>query len=106
MTTAGDLNRRLVLEAPVETADGAGGVTRTYQTVTTVWAQLTPMRANADVSADGLAASVTHRIMIRAPRTLTTQHRFRDGARVFRIVAYRETAGRRFVEIEAQEREA
>jgi hypothetical protein len=27
VTGAGDLNRRLVLEAPVETDDGAGGVT-------------------------------------------------------------------------------
>ena len=105
MTQPGDLNRRLVLEQPVETADGAGGVTRTYQTVTTLWAQVVPLRAGADVSADSLAANVTHRIIIRAPRALTTLHLFRDGARVFRIVAYRETADRRLVEIEAEERE-
>ena len=30
MTRPGDLNRRLVLEAPVETPDGTGGVTRGY----------------------------------------------------------------------------
>jgi len=101
----GDLNRRLVLEAPVETPDGAGGVTRTYQTVTTLWAQVTPVRAGADVSADSLGAAVTHRIIIRAPRTLTTLHRWRDGARTFRIIAYRESADRRFVAVEAEERE-
>jgi SPP1 family predicted phage head-tail adaptor len=99
------LDRRLVLEAPVETPDGAGGVTRTYQAVTTVWAQVMPVRAVADVSADSLAADVTHRIVVRAPRTVTTSHRFRDGARIFRVVAYRESTDRRFVEIEAEERE-
>ena len=34
MTQPGELDRRLTLEAPVETDDGAGGVTRTYETVT------------------------------------------------------------------------
>ena len=33
MIDPGELNRRLVLEAPVESADGAGGVTRSYATV-------------------------------------------------------------------------
>ena len=42
MTVAGDLNRRLVLEAPAEADDGAGGVTRLYEVVTTLWAQVVP----------------------------------------------------------------
>ena len=43
MTSPGDLNRRLVLEAPIETDDGEGGVTRGYATVTTLWAQAVPL---------------------------------------------------------------
>jgi SPP1 family predicted phage head-tail adaptor len=101
---AGDLDRRLVLEAPVETDDGAGGVTRSYETVTTLWAQVTPARARSAVAADSLAALVTHSIVIRAPRAITTLHRFRDGARIFRIVAFRDSADRRFLEIDAEER--
>ncbi len=42
MTGAGDLNRRLLLEAPVETDDGAGGVTLLYDVVTVLWAQVLP----------------------------------------------------------------
>ncbi|HVV78375.1 MAG TPA: phage head closure protein [Pseudolabrys sp.] len=99
------MDRRLVLEAPAETDDGAGGVTRSYATVTTLWAQVTPVRARSDVAADSLAALVTHRIVVRASRTLTTLNRFRDGTRIFRIVAFRETADRRFLEIDAEERE-
>ncbi len=45
MTVAGDLNRRLVLEAPAEADDGAGGVTRLYEVVTTLWAQVVPRSA-------------------------------------------------------------
>ena len=105
MIAAGRLDRRLVLEAPAETDDGAGGVTRSYETVTTLWAQVTPMRARSDGAADSLAALVTHRVVIRAPRTLTTLNRFRDGTRIFRIVAFRESADRRFLEIDAEERE-
>ena len=41
----GALNRRLVLEAPVESADGAGGVTRSYSAVATLWAAVEPVAA-------------------------------------------------------------
>jgi SPP1 family predicted phage head-tail adaptor len=102
---AGELDRRLVLEAPVETDDGAGGVSRSYETVATLWAQVTPARARSNVAADSLAALVTHRIVVRAPRTVTTLNRFRDGTRIFHVVAFRETADRRFLEIDAEERE-
>jgi SPP1 family predicted phage head-tail adaptor len=102
---AGGLDRRLTLEAPAETDDGAGGVTRSYETVTTLWAQVTPMRARSDIASDSLAALVTHRVVVRAPRMLTTLNRFRDGTRIFRIVAFHESADRRFLEIDAEERE-
>jgi head-tail adaptor len=105
VTGPGDLNRRLVLEAPVEADDGGGGVNRSYQTVATVWAQVTPVRARSDAAADSLAALVTHRITVRMPRIINTLNRFRDGARTFCIVAFRETADRRFLEIDAEERE-
>jgi len=57
MTEIGDLNRRLVLEAPAESADGEGGVARSYVTVTTLWAQVVPQPARANVAADSLGAA-------------------------------------------------
>ena len=50
MTAPGDLNRRLLLEAPAETEDGAGGVMRLYDIVTTLWAQVVPLAAAASVA--------------------------------------------------------
>jgi SPP1 family predicted phage head-tail adaptor len=103
MTAPGQLNRRLTLEEPVETPDGAGGVTRGYATVATLWAQVTPVAARGAVEAAALGAAVTHRIAIRYSPDVSLRHRFRDGARVFRFVAMRERH-RRFLDIDAEER--
>jgi SPP1 family predicted phage head-tail adaptor len=105
MTAPGDLNRRLVLEVPVESDDGAGGVTRTYATVTTLWAQVFPQAMGTDDSADSLGAALRYRIVIRKRDDVTTRHRFRDGDFIYRILAARASADRRFLEIDAEERE-
>jgi SPP1 family predicted phage head-tail adaptor len=103
MTDPGKLNRRLVLEVPLETADGSGGVTRSYAAVATLWAQVEPVAARGDVDAAALGAVITHRIQVRYNPDITLRHRFRDGARIFRIVAMRERA-KRFLDIDAEER--
>jgi SPP1 family predicted phage head-tail adaptor len=104
MTAAGELNRRLVLEAAVESADGSGGVTRGYSAVATLWASLTPVADRADEAAAALGAIVTHRIVIRTGPEVTTRHRFRSGTRIFRIVAVRAQDDGRFLAIHAEER--
>ena len=103
MTAPGELNRRLVLEAPSETADGAGGVTLLYDVVTTLWAQVTPVSARADVAADSLGAALRSRIVIRKRDDVSTHHRLLDGAGIYRILSVAESADRRFLEIEAEE---
>ncbi len=105
MTAPGDLNRRLTLQAPVESADGAGGVTRSFADVATLWAQVTPTGARADTAAGSLGALLRYRIVIRARADVTTRHQFVEGDRVYRVVAVRDSADRRFLEIEAEERE-
>jgi len=105
MTGPGDLNRRVVIEEPVETADGAGGVTRGYQVDATVWAAVIPLSARHAIEAMGPGASVTHRVVMRYREGLTTRHRLRDGQRVFRIDALHDADGRRrYLEIRAEER--
>ena len=105
MIDPGKLDRRLVLEEPVDTPDGAGGFTRTYQTAATLWAQVEPAAARGDVTADSLGATATHHIVIRSRSDITTRHRLRDGARNFRIVSVREQDSQgRFITIHAEER--
>jgi head-tail adaptor len=99
----GRLNRRLVVEAPVETDDGTGGVVRSFVDAATVWAQMTPVGARGDVDTDTRGTVVTWRITLRAGVALTTRHRLRDGARRLDIAAIvlRDDA---LVDITAQER--
>jgi SPP1 family predicted phage head-tail adaptor len=105
MTAPGDLNRRLVLEAPAESDDGAGGVTRLYDVVTTLWAQVVPLAARLDAAAGSLGAVARYRIVIRMRSGITTQHRLQDGTRLYRVIATRDSADRRFLEIDAEVRE-
>ncbi|MFD2181401.1 phage head closure protein [Rhodoplanes azumiensis] len=101
----GTLRRRLVLEAPVETADGAGGTVRDHVAVATLWAALAPRGERGVVEADSAGAVVTHRILVRAGPEITTLNRFRAGSRLFRVVAVRDLdpAGRYLI-VDAEER--
>ena len=105
MSDPGKLNRRLVLEAPVETDDGAGGVARNFGEIATLWAAVTPVSAQEEIEAARLGARVTHRIGMRFSGDITTRHRFRDGSAVYRIVSLRDRDGRkRFLDIAAEQR--
>jgi SPP1 family predicted phage head-tail adaptor len=101
MTDPGTFNRRLTLEAPVETADGSGGVTRTYGAIATLWASVVPASARDNVEADALGADVTHRLRLRTNADITLRHRFTDGDAVYRIVAIR-VRDKRFLDIDAE----
>jgi SPP1 family predicted phage head-tail adaptor len=105
MIDPGRLNRRLVLEAPVETPDGAGGVVRGFEAVATLHAEVTSAAAREEVEAARLGAAVTHRIVVRFSADITVRHRLRDGERLYRIVSLKDRDGRgRFLDIAAQER--
>ena len=87
----GSLDRRLVLQAPVETDDGAGGVTRTFDTVATIWASVTPLSGRTDIAADSRGASLRARIVMRFREGVTTRHRLR--ARSSFVASAKRSAG-------------
>ena len=80
-------------------------MTRAYTTLATVWASVTPVPARAaggGVEADAEGAAVKYRIILRSNFSLTLQHRLVDGARIYRLTAFRDRDDRRFVEIDAE----
>lgn len=95
------LNRRLALEGLVRVADGLGGFADNWQGLGMLWAEVLP-RTGREVSADQrLASAMGYRITVRAapvgaPSRPRPDQRFREGARVFRIlaVAERDAVGR------------
>jgi SPP1 family predicted phage head-tail adaptor len=86
----GKLRHRLTLEAPVELADGAGGVARSWIPEGQIWAAIEPMGANDTVVADSRLGALSHRVTLRHRGDLTLNHRFRLGVRVFFIRALRD----------------
>jgi SPP1 family predicted phage head-tail adaptor len=86
----GGLTARLVLERPVETPDGQGGVERSFAALATLWARIEPAQARANEAAGTLPVTVTHRIWLRHRSELSGGMRLRKGARLFAIRAFRD----------------
>jgi SPP1 family predicted phage head-tail adaptor len=104
MIDPGMLKTRLVIQAPAETPDDQGGIVRTYTTFATVWASVAPLGARADVQADAEGATAAYRIILRNNFSLTLQHRFSDGPRIYRIVTIRDRDDKRFIEVDTEVR--
>lgn len=86
------LNRKLVLEAPVQVPDGAGGFAETWTALGTLWGAVN-LGGGREGRAAGLSVStMSYRITVRAapdgaPSRPMPGQRFVDGARRFRIFA-------------------
>lgn len=101
----GDLRHRLALQAPLETADGGGGVMRSWGLVAELWGAVRPISGNETVEADGLKGRVSHEIWIRYRTGVAPEMRFAFGARVFEIRAVLDVGERhRFLRCLAEER--
>jgi head-tail adaptor len=89
------LTRKLVLEGRVRVGDGAGGFAESWGVLGTVWAEVVA-GTGRDVPGEEITlASVGYRITVRgaaqgAPSRPKPEQRFRDGGRVFSILAVTE----------------
>ena len=89
------LNRRLVLEAPERVADGAGGYADGWIALGEVWAEV-KARTGREKQGEAVPVStVRYRITLRgapigASNRPQPDQRFREGTRVFRILAVAE----------------
>lgn len=91
----GPLRYRATLERPVRT-DGEGGTAEiTWSSVSGLFAQIVPVTGREIVTADGMAARVTHEVVVRAGMEITPQMRFRESLRVLEIRAVLDLDGRR-----------
>ena len=86
---AGRLRHRIAIQAATESKGATGQTLRTWSTVTTVWAGIEPVKGEERLAAQGVAAKLTHRVILRygAYASLTSAHRFLFGSRIFEIVA-------------------
>lgn len=103
------LNRKLSLEEPVRAPDGAGGFIQSWQALGTLWGEIKPRTGRERASGMATVSSIAFRITVRAapdgaPSRPKPDQRFRDGSRIFRIVAVTEAdLGAQYLTCFAQE---
>lgn len=81
---AGDLNRKLVLQAKWKAPDGGGGfkddfadILKDDGTTLSVWADIEPLTANELLRAQQLSSDITTRVIIRFRTDIDASMRFR-----------------------------
>ena len=89
------LNRSLVLEAPERVPDGAGGYVNGWVPLGTLWAEVVARTGREKQGEAVPVSTVGYRITVRGAPIGTTSRpqpdqRFREGARLFRILAVTE----------------
>lgn len=89
------LNRELVLETAERVPDGAGGYRLEWTGIGRLWAAMTPGTGVERAGEFVRLASMPWQIVVRgapetSPRRPRPEQRFRDGERIFRILAVAE----------------
>lgn len=99
------MNKRVTVQRPVRTADGAGGNEISWENVATVWAALSPVSGKEDLVHGRLKGEVTHKVTVRYRSGLTTEMRLLLGDRVLDIRAVIDPQERhRFLDLYCLER--
>ncbi|MGY3437276.1 MULTISPECIES: head-tail adaptor protein [unclassified Marinovum] len=93
--TALRMNRALMLEAPQDVPDGAGGFDRLWLPQGTLWAEVSARSGRMARGAAGPTTLTAYRIVVRGapvgdPQRPAAGQRFREGTRVWRIEAVAE----------------
>lgn len=103
------LNRKLILEAPVTVPDGAGGFSVVWTSMGTIWAQIDPRTGRETAGIGAPLALAGYQIVVRAappgaPSRPLPEQRFREGLRLYSILAVTERdTDARFLVCYAQE---
>lgn len=89
------LNRKLVLESPVTTPDGAGGFLQSWAAIGTLWADVQPGTGRELAGIEVNVSSVSYLITVRgaaagSPQRPAAGQRLSDGLRHFEILAVTE----------------
>lgn len=104
VTTIGGLRERVTLEAPVDTADDAGGFTRAYAPLATLWARIGPVAAQDQFVEQRQEQALTHVVIIRWRNDVCSQMRFvHRGRRLLIHAAHDPDERRRFLVCRCEE---
>jgi SPP1 family predicted phage head-tail adaptor len=91
----GARSRRFVLEMPLESPDGFGGIIRSYRQGPQLWGAMEMLSGSERVRADRPEQSLTHRITLRYREGVSGAMRLTCGLRRFAIRAASDPDGSR-----------
>ncbi len=96
MPKAATLRRLAWLETPTNLPDGSGGVAPGWMPIAEYWVALQPVSGQEVYEGARQTSRVTHRILLRCPRSLAPRadQRFRVAGRLFAIRAVFDRDGR------------
>lgn len=94
-TPIGARGRRFVLELPLESPDGFGGVIRSYAAGPQLWGAIEMLSGDERVRAGREEQAVTHRVTLRYRDGVTSAMRLARGLRKFAIRSAADPDGRR-----------
>jgi len=100
----GSLRDRLTLEQLVRAPDGGGGASVTWQPVADLWAHVRPISGDERLAHDQVVGRLTHQVWIRHRTGVVPAMRFRDGARIYEIVAVLDSPRRTHLRCLCEER--
>jgi SPP1 family predicted phage head-tail adaptor len=85
---AGNLRHRVTFQTRSDTSDGAGGVTSTWGSPQTVWAEVLPLSGSEQLRAMQLEEQVTHRVITRSgAASISNSMRMTFDSRTFNVLA-------------------
>ena len=94
-TSIGARGRRFVLEVPLESPDGFGGVIRSYAAGPQVWGAIEMLKGEERLRAARSEEAITHRVTMRYRDGVTAAMRLVRGLRRFAIRAVSDPDGTR-----------
>jgi len=83
----GRLRHQVTIIQAVSAPDGAGGLTKTWETLATVWAAVEPLRGREYFAAQQVTAEITHKVTLRYLTGVRPEMRVQFGDREFDIMA-------------------
>lgn len=83
----GDMSHRIDIQSFSTATDGQGGVTTTWTTLKSMWADVEPIKGYERKFADRIEDVYTHKIIIRKTTGITTAMRVNFRGRIFQIKA-------------------
>lgn len=90
----GSLRHHITIERPFRSAEAGGTATIVWEAVASVFARIESVGGREIAIADGMAARITHRVLMRYRADVGAQNRFVVGSRILELRAVLDLEGR------------